>query len=486
MTDTPHLALPLLAAAQAQKHVTHNEALALLDALVHLAVKERDRTAPPGSPIEGDRYLVGPGATGAFAGQNGKLALFDLGSWRFLVPKPGWRALVEAENLIVAYDGSTWQPLVALLGPFQNLPRLGIGTTADATNRLAAKLNAALFTSLSAAEGGTGNCRFILNKDLAGGVLSQLYQTGYSSRAEAGLVGDDDFSIRVSPDGSSWREALRINRTTGAVSFPSGSAGLRETANFLINPEWTVNQRGFAGGVLPSGSVGFDRWRAGSGGAIVNRLADGTQTLQGSITQVIEAPSLAGRPVCVSVENLTASLTVNVGGASGTITAGSGRRFCLITVPAAATGDVAVTLSAPNLSFARPMVQTGTEPGPFERLPAGVTMALCQRYFAKTFPLATIPASNAGLSGALVSHAIVANAIPIVRWAFPAPMRAVPTLTFFNPTGSGATWSAGGVAAVASPTVAATRDAAYVGNTGTPSIAAGALTAIHATADAEL
>ncbi len=46
MTDTPHLALPLLAAAQAQKHVTHNEALAMIDALVHLAVKERF-TGPP-------------------------------------------------------------------------------------------------------------------------------------------------------------------------------------------------------------------------------------------------------------------------------------------------------------------------------------------------------------------------------------------------------------------------------------------------------
>ncbi|NNC01095.1 DUF2793 domain-containing protein, partial [Corallococcus exiguus] len=30
MSSTTHLNLPLLAAAQAQKHVTHNEALALL------------------------------------------------------------------------------------------------------------------------------------------------------------------------------------------------------------------------------------------------------------------------------------------------------------------------------------------------------------------------------------------------------------------------------------------------------------------------
>ena len=39
MTDTPRLALPAIEAAQAQKHVTHNEALVLLDALTHLAAE---------------------------------------------------------------------------------------------------------------------------------------------------------------------------------------------------------------------------------------------------------------------------------------------------------------------------------------------------------------------------------------------------------------------------------------------------------------
>ncbi|GAA0239876.1 hypothetical protein LNAOJCKE_3196 [Methylorubrum aminovorans] len=59
MADTtPSLALPLIAGGQAQKHVTHNEALALLDTLVQLAVLDKDRTAPPASPAEGDRYLI--------------------------------------------------------------------------------------------------------------------------------------------------------------------------------------------------------------------------------------------------------------------------------------------------------------------------------------------------------------------------------------------------------------------------------------------
>jgi hypothetical protein len=60
MSETIHLALPYIAASQAQKHVTHNEALRMLDALVMLSVKDRDLSAPPGSPEEGDRYLVNP------------------------------------------------------------------------------------------------------------------------------------------------------------------------------------------------------------------------------------------------------------------------------------------------------------------------------------------------------------------------------------------------------------------------------------------
>ena len=59
MSDTTtHLLLPYILAAQAQKHVTHNEALRILDGLVQLSVLDRDLTAPPGSPAEGDRDIV--------------------------------------------------------------------------------------------------------------------------------------------------------------------------------------------------------------------------------------------------------------------------------------------------------------------------------------------------------------------------------------------------------------------------------------------
>ena len=65
MSDlSPNLSLPYLAPAQAQKHVTHNEALTLLDAVVQLAVASRSQSEPPVDPAPGARYIVPAGATG--------------------------------------------------------------------------------------------------------------------------------------------------------------------------------------------------------------------------------------------------------------------------------------------------------------------------------------------------------------------------------------------------------------------------------------
>ena len=53
MTDTPQMSLPLLAPAQAQKHVTVNEALARIDALTHLVLSSVSVASPPVSAPDG-------------------------------------------------------------------------------------------------------------------------------------------------------------------------------------------------------------------------------------------------------------------------------------------------------------------------------------------------------------------------------------------------------------------------------------------------
>ena len=127
MSDaTTHLLLPYILAAQAQKHVTHNEALRLLDGLVQLSVLDRDLTAPPGSPADGDRYIVASGATGDWAGWDLNVALWTDGAWLRLPPRTGWRAWVEDEGLLLVYDGAGW--IGTTPAALQNLALLGLGT----------------------------------------------------------------------------------------------------------------------------------------------------------------------------------------------------------------------------------------------------------------------------------------------------------------------------------------------------------------------
>ena len=114
MADTTHLQMPLLAAAQAQKHVTHNDALLRLDAIVQLSVKDRGLTSPPGSPSDGDRYIPASGATGDWQDWDLNIAWYVDGVWTKLVPRGGWIAFVEDEGLVLIHDGTNWVKLPAV------------------------------------------------------------------------------------------------------------------------------------------------------------------------------------------------------------------------------------------------------------------------------------------------------------------------------------------------------------------------------------
>ena len=209
---TPRLGLPLLQEAQAQKHVTHNEALAALDALVQPVVVDRDRTGPPATPAEGDCHVVAPGGTGAWEGRSGQVAVFSNGGWLFLAPRAGWRVRVLAEAVELVHDGADW---------VTDLPEtLGLGATADATNRLAVAAPATLLT-----HEGAGH-RLKINKAGPQDTASLLFQTGWSGRAEMGCAGGDGFSVKVSADGAAWRTAFSVDPDSGAVSFPSGVVGM--------------------------------------------------------------------------------------------------------------------------------------------------------------------------------------------------------------------------------------------------------------------
>jgi hypothetical protein len=224
MNDTPNLALPYIMAAQAQKHVTHNDAIRALDCLVQLSVESRSLTAPPGSLADGVRYVVATAATGDWAGQSDKIAAFQDGAWAFYDPQEGWLAWVADAHEIAIYSAGAWAPYGGgTPTSLDNLAHLGINATADTTNRLSLKSPASLFDNE-----GNGHQQKI-NKQAAGDTASVLYQTNYSGRAEVGLAGDDDFHFKVSPDGSAWHEAIEIDRTTGDVKFSSGKFNVATT-----------------------------------------------------------------------------------------------------------------------------------------------------------------------------------------------------------------------------------------------------------------
>jgi hypothetical protein len=106
---TPNLGLPTLVQGQAQKEITHNEALLRLDALVQTSVRSRALATPPGSPANGDRWIVPPGAGGAWAGQTDRIAFWRETAWAFFVPTNGWRVQVEDERLAVIWSDGAWR-----------------------------------------------------------------------------------------------------------------------------------------------------------------------------------------------------------------------------------------------------------------------------------------------------------------------------------------------------------------------------------------
>lgn len=292
------LGLPYLAAGQMQKHVTLNEALTRLDALVQPAVASRSRTDQPDTPTDGALYILPEGATGGAwtPAAAGDLMRAEGGGWTVLSVPEGALAIVLDEATVLVRIGGDWLPLGARLGQVQGLQRLGLNASADAGNPFVARVNKALWTALESGQGGDGDLRLTLNKEGPGDVLSLLFQSGWSGRAELGLIGDDALRLKVSPDGSGWVEALAVDAASGRVTFPRG-AGRVEVTVFVAPgsydvPAWarTVQAIAVAGGggggagaVGPGGTL---RFGGGGGGAGGTNRGDWSATALGGVLDV--------------------------------------------------------------------------------------------------------------------------------------------------------------------------------------------------------
>jgi hypothetical protein len=261
--DTDILGLPLILPNQAQKHVTHNEALAVLDVIVQLAVITRDQTVPPALAVTGDRHIVPAGATLDWAGRAGHVAVMTAAGWQFHAPNPGWQAQVLAEGQVAVFDGLVWTtPSEGALV----VAKLGVSASPDVTNRLAVTSPATLLN-----HAGAGH-QLKLNKAAAGETASLLFQTGFSGRAEMGTAGTDEFSIKTSADGSSFQTGIRVAPAGVFLDLPVGGLGVTQTAADTT-----------AGRLVKVGDYGL--------GAAAGTVAYGRGNLLGAVSQSAGVPT---------------------------------------------------------------------------------------------------------------------------------------------------------------------------------------------------
>lgn len=115
---TMRFGLPLLQPAQAQKHVTVNEALMRLDGLVNLVLQSTAVGTPPAIVVDGECWAVPTGAAEAWAGRGGSIAIGANGGWVFATPQRGQRAFVVDLGANAQWTGTAWAPGALTMGVF--------------------------------------------------------------------------------------------------------------------------------------------------------------------------------------------------------------------------------------------------------------------------------------------------------------------------------------------------------------------------------
>lgn len=297
MTDTVHLGMPFIEGSQAQKHVTHNEALRILDAVVQIGVLNADQTIPPLTPADGDRHIVASGATGAWAGYADAVAVYEDGVWRFLTPKLGWCAWSDADGALLVYDGAAWINVAGAGTMSGSIAQLGINDIASAPNLLTVRSNAALFGAVDVADSGTGDMRLQISKEAGANTASAVFSNAFSGRAEFGLIGSDAFKLKVSSDGLAFVEALVVDQNSGNVALPRGLAltGVISPAQITSNQN-DYNPTGLASAVVLNLSCDASHSVSGLAGGAEGRVIVLVNTGGGQIISLLNesASSAAG------------------------------------------------------------------------------------------------------------------------------------------------------------------------------------------------
>jgi len=346
MSETTQLGLPLLQPSQAQKHVTVNEAMTVLDTVVQLSVKDSVLNTPPSLPAEGDRYITGSAPIGAWSGMARQVGVWIGGAWVFRQPMEGWIAWDETGGEALVFTLADWQSLLSGALP-NNLPELGVGALPDITNKFVFSGTNSLFTS-------AGSIDLTMNKAAAGNDASLTFKDGFSARALLGLLANNNFTLKVSNNGSSFATPLVANAVTGKI------ATLLATANGVTLSDATD----------PTKAAQFSLSGIATGTTRTYGLPDSSQTLAhiGTDSQTFAGP-LTFSNSTVSLGTSVATATYGLG--SGATGSGAGKTVDIGTAGVAGSTTVinlgssvggaggTLVVNSPTVTFANSVTSVG-------------------------------------------------------------------------------------------------------------------------------
>lgn len=232
MFETLRYGLPLLDAAQAQKHVTVNEALARTDALSAARVESAVLSVPPGAPVDGEVYIVGPAATGVWTGADGKLALYVNGGWEIVEPFFGQRVWIADERAAAMFLDGAWVRghAAGSLGGAATLVRI-----AEVDHLLSAatvSTTAAIIPDMAVVLGATGR----VIEAITGASAWSLGVSGDPARYGSGYgIALNSIAQGLTPQPQSYSGATALEITSADVAFTGGT--IRLSVHYLeISP----------------------------------------------------------------------------------------------------------------------------------------------------------------------------------------------------------------------------------------------------------